>query len=248
MGLTASNEEIGPNTPGCTAMDSGHHARFPAKDAFKSEGWWGGRKDDKGTFYLGIACDATHSITSAEFEQFGGHVVSRVTHVASEVRVMHNDLVVATRSDLQAGESKLWQLEDKWYISADTSISGWAWDVRRLKFLTASNEEIGPNAPGCKAMDSGHHARFPAQDAFKSEGWWGGRKDDKGTFYLGIVCDATHRITSVEFEQFGGHVASEVRVMHNDLVVATGSDLQAGESKLWQKASTAGGSRRLLEV
>merc|ERR1711972_763270 len=129
------------------------------------------------------------------------------------------------------------QAVDTWRIEADTSSSGWAFDVKRLKFLTVSNEEIGPSTPGCQTIESASVdvPGYGPENAFRSQDVrWGGRKNDKGIFFIGIACAATNKIASVELEQGSGHFASEVRVIHNDMVVATAHGVQPGRSILWQ--------------
>lgn len=75
-----------------------------------------------------------------------------------------------------------------WRIIASTSTSGWAWDVRRLKFIDDRDEEVNPFDYGCTVITSGNHhlESYEAKNAFRSSNQWGGRKGGNDAFYLGF--------------------------------------------------------------
>jgi len=108
-----------------------------------------------------------------------------------------------------------------WTIVAETSDSGWAWDVQRVKFLTPSGEELSPTTPGCHAVESGHVdvPGYGPENAFVDGGsWWGGRKDlASGKFYLGIGCSGDRQVASVQIQQnSGSHFVEYVQVFHDN--------------------------------
>merc|ERR1711865_126620 len=99
-----------------------------------------------------------------------------------------------------------------WRVSASTSSSGWAWDVRSIMFVTASGE-LSPSNAGCTAIDSGNAGNAP-ESAFSNRGKWGGRKNDEGVFYLGLQCDSSQKVIAVQIKQRnnGQHYATTIAV------------------------------------
>jgi hypothetical protein len=95
------------------------------------------------------------------------------------------------------------------------TVSGWAWDVQRVAFMTEEGELT--REQGCEVFDSGNAGAdigYGPENAFSDSGAiWGGRQDDGGVFYIGLRCDSHHRIVSVDLQQPSDtHFAPEVVV------------------------------------
>jgi len=106
----------------------------------------------------------------------------------------------------------------RWRVRVNTSDSGWALDVSEIKFVTVSGKVLG--LEGCKAIDSGSASDDPklpgyeASNAFSSldAGWWGGRKNADGFFYLGLTCEQQEEVHRVQVDLKGHHSASALGV------------------------------------
>jgi hypothetical protein len=95
------------------------------------------------------------------------------------------------------------------------TVSGWAWDVQRVAFMTEEGELT--REQGCEVFDSGSAGAdigYGPENAFCDSGAiWGGRQDNGGVFYIGLRCDSHHRIVSVDLQQPSDtHFAPEVIV------------------------------------
>merc|ERR1719277_912500 len=113
---------------------------------------------------------------------------------------------------------RIWTSTTGWRLMATTSSSDWAWDVKRLKFVTASGELTPGGAGGCVAVDSGHADTlgYGPENAFTEQGVWGGRKDSSGKLYIGLECSTSEDVVAVELEQGSGHHVSGVEIQKNE--------------------------------
>lgn len=108
---------------------------------------------------------------------------------------------------------------DGWRVLATTTNSGWAWDVKRVKFINENGVEV--NNGQYTIVESGHQAgfndRYVPQSAFVDDNAiWGGRQDNTHVFYIGLTGGMPH-INSVKLTQNGPHsehCASSVQVQH----------------------------------
>lgn len=105
-----------------------------------------------------------------------------------------------------------------WRIVARKSSSEFAWDVRRVKFLTNEGELL----PGskCRIVTSATACcrGFAGKNAFKdgNKAYWGGRKH-LGIFFIGLECDMPEMpITGVTLKQRSINSASHVTVQKLD--------------------------------
>jgi len=126
-------------------------------------------------------------------------------------------------------------------LSAPTSSSGWAWDVRRVRFMLSPDQELVPGgASGCVTIESGSVdvPGYAVQNAFaESTSWWGGRKDaTSGLFFIGVECEGPREVTSVQLEQLqGGHHVTSV-------------SLQEKTESGWRTIAAAQPSKGVLET
>jgi hypothetical protein len=106
-----------------------------------------------------------------------------------------------------------------WLIRAKTTMSGWAWDVKTLGFMTTSGKLL--RLSDCQVIHSGSvsdgkHGGIPgyeATNAFQNNaGLWGGRRGSDGTFFIGLMCSQTEDIRFVQIAQGTGHYAVEVSI------------------------------------
>jgi len=110
-----------------------------------------------------------------------------------------------------------------WRVRADSTESGWAWDIRTLTFKDASGADL--QLGGCQAFSSGSasdtkHAGIPgyeAEHAFDGSNlWWGGRSGSTGKFFLGLRCEQQYAVAQVQIQQGDAHYAQEVTVEWQD--------------------------------
>jgi len=130
-----------------------------------------------------------------------------------------------------------------WYVAANDTSSGWAWDVQELKLITATGAELGPEptTSHCTPVDSGHAvtAGYGPQNVFTAAGLWGGRKSNN-RFHVGLSCAENFDIAEVRLRNGGGHFASTVGFYHDDVLVATKHQVPAGEwTTIWQAPAPA---------
>eukprot|EP00931_Biecheleriopsis_adriatica_P099519 TRINITY_DN740_c0_g1_i2.p1 TRINITY_DN740_c0_g1~~TRINITY_DN740_c0_g1_i2.p1 ORF type:complete len:1185 (-),score=174.65 TRINITY_DN740_c0_g1_i2:159-3713(-) len=106
-----------------------------------------------------------------------------------------------------------------WRVRASSTASGWAWDVRNLRFVSVSGQALDLGI--CQAIssgsvsdaDKGGIAGYEEENAFSgNRGWWGGRKDEKGTLFLGLDCSTAVVVKEVQIQQGDTHFARELVV------------------------------------
>lgn len=91
-----------------------------------------------------------------------------------------------------------------WRIMTGSSSSGWAWDVRRVKFLTLHGEEYSMSK--CTVTTSGDCCRgYEGTNAFNDgSSFWGGRKNTHA-FFIGLLCDVPEmHVSKVQILQDNG--------------------------------------------
>jgi len=96
-----------------------------------------------------------------------------------------------------------------WRVMATKTSSNWAWDIRRIKFLTADGSEIKLGGD-CEMLSSGayNHWYYSGERAFNDKpGMWGGRKSG-GIFYLGIMCYSPMEVAKVQMQQLNHHATT----------------------------------------
>lgn len=127
-------------------------------------------------------------------------------------------------------------------MSTESTLSGWAWDVRTLIFQNAAGDLLELSA--CEAFSSGsvsdiihgNIAGYEAKNAFSGGGaWWGGRKDLNGKFFLGLRCEQKSEVAQVQIQQGDGHYAEEVLLEQLDddgkwVPVQSASGLRGGRA------------------
>jgi len=101
-----------------------------------------------------------------------------------------------------------------WRILTDKSKtnSGWALDISELDFYSeATCDENSKVISNGSAIDSGNAGGgWSPENAFDESGSWGGRTDDKGKFWLGMVFDEMTTIKCMELIQPSSyHYATE---------------------------------------
>merc|ERR1711933_381330 len=153
------------------------------------QGVWGGRKDSSGKLYIGLECSTSEDVVAVELEQGSGHHVSGV-EIQKNEGAGWNSIATVSVSQADALET-IWPAPTGWRLMATTSSSDWAWDVKRLKFVTASGVLATGGSGDCVVVDSGH-------------------KDSSGKLYIGLECSTSADVVAVDLEQGSGHHVSEV--------------------------------------
>merc|ERR1712194_208924 len=149
-----------------------------AENAFKEGDMWGGRQKNN-EFYLGLECTTSQKV-EIKMIQGCGHSADAVT---IQKKVAGEWLDVGSSGDIECVDDQEVTIfppppdtVEGWRIKAETTKtkSGWAWDVKRLKFIVDGAElEVGP----CQAVDSGSaNSDYKAENAFKEGDMWGGRQ------------------------------------------------------------------------
>lgn len=105
-----------------------------------------------------------------------------------------------------------------WRATANTTRSGFGWDVERIKFETKDGE-LKPANTGITIVCSGSAAQSSASNAFSDDqvGWQGRKDPSSKLFFLGVMCDVPQDVLSIHMLQSPGaegesNVADEVRV------------------------------------
>lgn len=230
--LDSHGREISPSTPGCQPLDSGHAdvPGYSPLNAFKDDQtWWGGRKDAASNkFFIGIECNQVQDIAAVQLQQGTSSSLHR-GHFVESASVFVNGYFVTTRQvTASSGLQTLWAGALGARVQAKNLNTGWAWDVRRLKFTIMAAEwagvrsfELNPwdaAAPfPCQAVESGHVdvPGYEAKNAFvDGASWWGGREGAGGKFFIGVQCSRPFAWppSQLYFDQLSEHHASQVEL------------------------------------
>jgi hypothetical protein len=106
-------------------------------------------------------------------------------------------------------ESNSWRL---WADDSHTT-AGWAWDIKEIKLYSSATCSGTPIVNDGTAFDSGNAGGgWGPENAFKSGGTWGGRKDEYGHFYVGMTFSSSKEVRCVEIRTSGDKSATEVRI------------------------------------
>ena len=119
-------------------------------------------------------------------------------------------------------------------IITSKTANRFAWDISRLQFLSHSGELVGtPISSGFALMPS---LDYGEHHAFSNEGgFWGGRPDENGYFWLGIEVPEPTLINQIILDQPAPHFTCEIDIQTKDaqdnwVTIDTKSDLQAGSN------------------
>jgi hypothetical protein len=102
-----------------------------------------------------------------------------------------------------------------WRVWADSShtTSGWAWDIKHIKFYSSSTCSGTPIDNDGTAFDSGNAGGgWGPQNAFQTSNAWGGRSDANDHFYVGMTFNSPREVRCVEILTLGDKSATEVRI------------------------------------
>lgn len=100
-----------------------------------------------------------------------------------------------------------------WRLVAHSTAQGFAWDVRRIRFLLGDVEAQGKLE---SSGDAGEPYRIE-NAAHDHAGSWGGRADGEGRFYVSITApSATLAIDCIDIDQSGDHWASSMVLERHD--------------------------------
>ena len=106
-------------------------------------------------------------------------------------------------------ESNSWRL----WADASHTTAGWAWDIKEIKLYSSATCSGTPIVNDGTAFDSGNAGGgWGPENAFKSGGTWGGRKDEYNHFYVGMTFSASKEVRCVEIRTAGDKSATEVRI------------------------------------
>ncbi len=205
-------------------FDSGHAGPgYVRANAFRAgREFWGGREEAREgcvpCLYLGIELDRPAvpdkiTLTQRDGPHGARLVVLQSSHDGADWRTAH----VAPTDPALVGQTILYRCEaghgaQGWRIFADATESGFAWDVRRLRFLRDAKAEQG------RPFSSGHAipedpSQYGAANAFHDDvAYWGGRADAEGRYYLGLRETRGLPVNRVWVEQGELHFARRIEI------------------------------------
>lgn len=100
-----------------------------------------------------------------------------------------------------------------WRVVAQATAEGFAWDVRRLRFLLGDVEVRGELS---SSGDAGESYRIE-NTANDHPGFWGGRADHAGRLHVSVTTpSATLAIDRIDIDQSGEHWASSIVIERRD--------------------------------
>jgi len=205
--------------PSGTAISSGY-----ANEDWRPEGAfdgfaWGGRADDDGNFWLGMMFSSDVTVRCIKMVQYGNKPANEMTIQAYDGVAWKN--VYTAHNLLPPGDvnivpfrwtSKGWRI----FTNAYFTTSGWAWDIDILEFYENENCQGNRIDPSGTAISSGY-----ANEDWRPEGAfdgfaWGGRADDDGNFWLGMMFSSDVTVRCIKMVQYGNKPANEMRVQLYD--------------------------------
>jgi len=196
---------------------------FGPANALDADGrFWGGRPEKRDgcapCLWWGIELDRPalpEKITLTQHE--GPHTARLVLVQWSDEGETWRTAHAALASPQLAGQTILYRSEAGhcargWRIATARTSSGFAWDVRQLRFLRDAKPEHGqPIASGDARPDD--PKQYGAANAFDDDvSYWGGRPDASGRFHLGLDGASGLAVNRVVIDQGEDHFATHVEI------------------------------------
>jgi hypothetical protein len=186
---------------------------------------WGGRPERRPghapCLYLGIELDRPAIPEKISITQADG------PHCARQVLVQYEDAGrwvtahVASLDPQLTDQTVLYRTEEGrkargWRVVAETTASGFAWDVKRLRFLRDNQMARGSSVSSGFAIPD-DPAQYGHDHAFDdTASYWGGRADETGCFYLGLEETQALPVNRVFLEQGDVHWAAGIEIQTLD--------------------------------
>ena len=188
--------------------------------------YWGGRQHSNGHpmpyFFLGMTFDEAFipgRVTISQRE--GPHRAERVLLQCSQNGTDWQTAIVTHVPPTLGPQTLLYHsaevmLARQWRVWTTQTSTG-CWDIQRLAFLHNHQEQAGtPFSSGCAFPDD--LPMYGPQHAFEdTDGYWGGRPDAHGQFYVGITATGPISVNHLILEQQSPqHQASESEIQCSD--------------------------------
>ena len=206
-------------------IDSGcAGTRFKAANAFNGDDtkFWGGREEKRDgfhpCFYLGVELDREAIPTKIVIRQRG------LPHIARTVVVQFSDDAVhwvtghtAQLDPRLAGQTILYRSKagrraEGWRVVTRSTSGGFSWDVKRLRFLSGSEEEDGKAVDSDNAIPDMPEQYGPDNAFLDTPAYWGGRPDENGDFHLGLEATTMLPVNRILLEQCDDHWVQRIEV------------------------------------
>eukprot|EP00929_Paragymnodinium_shiwhaense_P100429 TRINITY_DN6274_c0_g1_i3.p1 TRINITY_DN6274_c0_g1~~TRINITY_DN6274_c0_g1_i3.p1 ORF type:complete len:563 (+),score=64.83 TRINITY_DN6274_c0_g1_i3:82-1770(+) len=207
-----------------SASDNHGPRGYEAENALRTTGgFWGGRMDKDGNIWIGVEFDAPQPVVSVEFEEEEGHKSQgengslALPHAFLERRADDGTWVQVKALRRKVPDLPILQGVPQacaWRIFANTTRSGWSWDVTCLQFFREEHR-LFPAAAICSrsASDEGHPGYEASNAVMQAHGSWGGRKDCQDTFWIGATFDKPVQVTRVAFKEPNMNHAAEEELL-----------------------------------
>lgn len=196
---------------------------FPSNAFDDSDRFWGGRaeqrEDCRPCLYLGVELSHPAVPRQLRITQADGHHRARIA-ILQFANADSDDWTstLVARLDPNRKEQLILFHADAgyrasgWRLLAQTTSSGFAWDVHRLALLRNAEEESGTAcSSGFAIPETPEH--YGAQNAFNDRNrHWGGRRDEADLLYIGIESAGGLGVNRIRLEQGHDHWTRQVEI------------------------------------
>ena len=217
--------ENGESILHCFDSDHAGPAFAPSHALKPDERLWGGRptKLDGGlsAFFLGIELNRPAIPTSIEITPGPDTKRDRmvILQLQGEDEAWRSVAVARLEPDGKQQRIFYWsglvRRAPGWRVFTNDTESGFAWDIKRLRLLNSEHECKGRiiSSPCAAPLTEAYLARH----AFHEQpGYWGGRADAGGGFWLGVESEEMMPVNRIIIEQGDTHFSSSFEVQVKD--------------------------------